>query len=475
MNYEAVIGLEVHVQLRTRTKIFCGCRVHDEEAAPNTHVCPVCLGYPGALPVLNARAVELCCRAGLMLDCTLNRISKWDRKNYFYPDMPKNYQISQYDLPLCLGGRVEAEVGGEHRSFPLTRIHLEEDVAKNTHVGTASLIDFNRAGTPLMEIVSEPCMQTPDDAMAFLTGLKQILQYGGISDCDLEKGNMRCDINVSVRPQGETKLGIKAEIKNMNTFKGVHNALEYEIRRQIDELGRGLTLRQETRRWDPDSATTSAMRTKEEAHDYRYFPEPDLLPVQLSEEGIEAWRADLPELPAHRRERYVSELGLPEYDAGVLAADKAVADFFDAALEAGAAPKAASNWLMGEMLRLLSEEDRTIGDASVTPEHLAELIRMIDEKTISHSAAKEVFETLFREGGDPRAIVEERGMAQVSEDSALEPWADQVIAENPGPAEDYRNGKEASINFLMGQVMKLSRGKANPPAVIEILKKKLGG
>ena len=474
MNYIASIGLETHVQLRTRTKIFCGCpnRFGGE---PNTLVCPVCLGFPGAMPALNRQAVELTVKAGLMLGCRINEYSKFDRKNYFYPDMPKNYQISQYDRPLCLGGGLEIEAGGSRKFIRLTRIHLEEDVGKSLHFEQTSGVDFNRAGTPLMEIVTEPDLASADEAFAYLTALKEILLHGGLSDCNLEEGNVRCDINVSVRPAGQEKLGTKAEIKNMNTFKGVHRALLYEIRRQAETLDAGGRIVQETRRWDDDAGVTLSMRSKEEAHDYRYFPEPDLMPVVLSAEEIARWRAELPELPEARRARFMADYGLPEYDAGVLVAERAVADFFERAAKASGNFKAASNWVMTEVMRALSETGRTIRQISLTPETLAGLIRLVDAKTITMPSAKEVFAELIEKGGDPQQIVQKRGLAQVSDAGAIEAFADQAIAANPQSAEAFRGGKAAALQHLVGQVMKLSRGKANPQLAAEVLRRKLGG
>lgn len=474
MKYEATIGLETHVMQKTNTKMFCSCK-YAYGAPPNTHVCPVCLGYPGALPVMNEKAIELCCKAGMLLGCEINPYSKWDRKNYFYPDMAKNYQITQADEPLCLGGQVEVMVEGELKTFTLERIHQEENAAKNTHIAGASLVDYNRAGTALMEIVSNPCMSSAEDALAYMAVVKQIMQYGGISNCDQEKGQMRSDVNVSIRPVGQEELGSKVEIKNMNSFAFIKDAIEYEIERQTELLESGGSVVQETRGYDPDRGETFTQRTKENAHDYRYFPEPDLMPVKVSSAQLEQWHSELPEMPAQRRERYVAELNLPEYDAGVLTASMAVSNWFEETMQHTQNAKAVSNFVMGEMLRLLSEQNRTISESKVTPEKLAQIIALIDAKTISTGAGKEVFEIIFNEGGDPKAIVEEKGMAQVSDDSALEGWADDAIANNPKPVEEYKAGNPASVNFLMGQVMKASRGKANPGAVMQMLKQKLDG
>ena len=472
MKYEATIGLETHIMQKTRTKMFCACK-REYGAEPNTHVCPTCLGYPGALPVMNEKAIELCCKAGLLLGCKINSISKWDRKNYFYPDMSKNYQITQADEPLCLGGEIEVEVNGEKKTFTIERIHQEENAAKNTHVAGASLVDYNRAGTALMEIVSDPCMHSADDAIAYMTAIKQIMQYGGISDCNQEMGEMRSDVNVSVRPVGQKELGAKVEIKNMNSFAFIREAIEYEISRQIEQLEAGKTVDQETRGYDPDRGETFTQRTKENAHDYRYFPEPDLMPVKISAEQVAKWKEELPELPIARRKRYVESFGLPEYDAGVLTAEKAVSDWFDEVMKHTRNAKAVSNFMMGEMMRLLSETEQAIETIAITPKQLAEIIALIDAKTISTGAGKQVFEILFHQGGDPKKIVEEKGLAQVSDDSALEQWADEAIANNPKPVEEYKAGNAGAINFLMGQVMKASRGKANPGAVMQMLKEKL--
>lgn len=476
MKWGATIGLETHVQLRTQSKMFCACSTCFG-AAPNTHVCPVCLGYPGAMPTMNRRAIELTLRAGLMLGCDIPLYSKFDRKSYFYPDMPKNYQISQYDQPLCIGGGVDISIDGPSRRVALTRIHLEEDVGKSMHFRSTSGVDFNRAGVPLMEIVSEPDLHSPVDAMAYLTALKQILLYAEVSDCNLEEGNMRCDVNVSVAPVGDGpgKLGTKTEIKNMNTFRGVQNALRYEVARQVEVLEDGGRIVQETRRWDPDAEVTSSMRTKEDAHDYRYFPEPDLMPVTLTRKQVEAWRQKLPEAPAARRARMVAEYGIPEYDAGVLAADKRVGDFFEAVARGSGNAKAASNWIMTEMLRLLSEQEMDISEVRITPAALADVIGLVDAGALNSNSAKDVFAEIFAEGGDPKAIVEAKGLTQVSDSGAIEALVQQAIDANPQSAEDFRNGKTRAAKFLVGQVMRLSKGKANPRMVGEMIARLLGG
>lgn len=472
MKYLVTIGLEVHVQLKTRTKMFCACSA--EYGVPaNTQVCPVCLGYPGAMPAMNEKAVKQTVLTGLMIGSRINEYSKFDRKSYFYPDMPKNYQISQYDQPLCVGGSVEVEVGGVKKVIGVTRIHLEEDVGKSMHFHVSSGVDFNRAGVPLMEIVSEPEMSSPDEAFAYLQALRQIVRYVGVSDCNLETGSMRCDVNCSVRPEGQKELGTKTEIKNMNTFKGVYNALKYELSRQIDVLKSGGRIMQETRRWDPDAGVTVAMRSKEDAHDYRYFPEPDLMPVLISSEMLENWRQDLPELPQHRRARIASEYGIPDYDAGVLVADKPVADYFESAARLSPNPKAVSNWIMTEMLRLLTEKEVDITDVAITPDALADLVKLIDSNTINSTKAKEVFTELFERGGDPGHIVEERGLGQVSDSGLIEALVDQAMAEHPKSIEDYKNGKIVAVKFLVGQVMKLSKGNANPVLVTKLLEQKL--
>jgi aspartyl-tRNA(Asn)/glutamyl-tRNA(Gln) amidotransferase subunit B len=474
MTYATTIGLEVHVQLKTQSKMFCACPT-GYGAGPNTLVCPVCLGYPGAMPVMNAEAIRLTVMTGLMIGSRISAYSKFDRKSYFYPDMPKNYQISQYDKPLCEGGSVVIELDGVEKTIGITRIHLEEDVGKSTHLARSSGVDFNRAGHPLMEIVTEPDMASPAEAYAFLLALKQILLYIGVSDCNLEEGNMRCDVNVSLRPVGQAALGTKAELKNLNTFKGVQAALHYEVERQSAQLARGERIVQETRRWDPDQGITTSMRTKEDAHDYRYFPEPDLMPVVLDRDDVEAIRAALPEMPRARRQRFAQQYGLPVYDAGVLSADRAIADFFEAAAAASANPKAVSNWIMTEVLRVLTERDTTIAALPLSASALAALVGLVEAGTINMTGAKTVFEVLVDSGGDPARIVSDRGLAQVSDTGVIEALVDKAIETNPQSVADYRSGKKAALQFLIGQVMRESRGKANPPMVAQMLAGKLGG
>lgn len=432
------------------------------------------MGYPGSLPVLNAEAVRKTVQTGLLLGCKIGMRSKHDRKSYFYPDMPKNYQITQYDQPLCLGGTLDIEVDGKKKTVHINRIHLEEDVGKSTHLRGASGVDYNRAGTPLMEIVTEPDLHSEEEAFAYLSALKRILQYGGVSHCNLELGNIRCDVNVSVAEEGSDQLGTKTEIKNMNTFRGVHRAAAYEIKRQIKALETGTPLIQETRRWEDDQGITSSMRTKENAHDYRYFPDPDLAVITLTEKQVADWKADLPELPEARRQRFIQDLGLPAYDAGVLVADLDVAEFFEAVVATSKGnAKAASNWVMTEVMRECSERKLNASELRISAEALGKLIQLVDKKTLNNSKAKEVFVVLMEEGGDPDKIVEEKGWVQVSDSSALEGFVQTVIEENPSVVEDYKGGKAAALQFLMGQVMKLSRGKANPKMVLELLKEML--
>lgn len=457
----------------TKSKMFCGCSTQ-YGAAPNTHVCPVCLGYPGAMPVMNGNAVNLTVMTGLMIGSEISTYSKFDRKSYFYPDMPKNYQISQYDKPLCLGGAVDIEVDGVARRIGVTRIHLEEDVGKNIHFRKSSGVDFNRAGIPLMEIVTGPDMASPDEAHEFLVALKRIVTYAGVSRCNLEEGNLRCDVNCSVRESGCADLGTKTEIKNMNTFRGVLNALRYEIARQTETLRSGGVVEQETRRWDVDEGVTVAMRTKEAEHDYRYFPEPDLMPVVLSGEQVDEFKRQLPELPDPRRRRLVEEYGIPAYDAGVLADEREVADYFEASARLSSRPKAISNWIMTEVLRFMSEKGIGIRDFPVQPEALASLVGLVEDKTVNSTTAKDVFSILCEKGGDPVEIVKAGGLAQVSDSGAIEEFVDNALRENPKSVDDYRGGKKSALQFLVGQVMRMSKGKANPGMVSEILREKIG-
>lgn len=469
MKYLVTIGLETHVQLKTKSKMFCGCAT-SFAAEPNTNVCPICLGYPGALPAMNREAIKLTVLSGLMLGCDIQARSKFDRKNYFYPDAAKNYQITQADQPLCFGGGVEISVVGGTKRIRIHHIHLEEDVAKSTHHPRCTGIDFNRSSTALMEIVSEPEMSSAEEAIAYMRALRQILVYTGVSDCNLEEGNMRSDVNISIRPEGTKELGTKVEIKNMNSFSHIHAAALYEIARQERVLKQGGVLVQETRRWDPDLCETASMRTKENAKDYRYFPEPDLVPIVLAAEQIDAWRALLPELPEDKRVRFVEQYALPEYDAKVLCAQLPVANFFETAVKLGAPAKAASNWIMTDVLRLLGQSDQDILDVPLTAEAFASLLKLIEAKTINMPVAKALLDELFETGGDPAAWVKERGLVQVSDTGAIEQFAREVITANPKVVEDFKGGKMPALQFLVGQVMKLSRGKANPQMAGDMIK-----
>ena len=480
MKFETVIGLEVHVQIKTESKLFCPCAV-TFGSPPNSNICPICCGYPGVLPVLNRRAVESLVKAGLAVGCSIREESIFARKQYFYPDLPKNYQISQYEKPLAEGGKLQ--VGDS--VIGITRIHLEEDAGKLVHtVGSleldGSLVDLNRAGVPLMEIVSEPDMRSAQEAQNYLTNLKSILQYLDVSDCDMEKGSLRCDANVSIRPAGDTKLGSKVEVKNMNSFRGVRDAIEFEIERQTRAVEAGERIVQETRLWDADKGESRPMRSKEQAHDYRYFPEPDLLPLLVSREQIEAIRKDLPELPKEKRARLVRDYGLTEYDAGVLTGERALADYYERALARGSVltkkpvGKLLSNWITTELTGRLNQANKSIGESPVTPDNLARLVALIAEDTISGKIGKTVFEHMW-EGGDPEVIIREKGLAQVSDSSQIVAWAEEAIAKNPKAAEEFRSGKEKAIGALVGAVMKSSKGQANPELVNQILSQKLKG
>ena len=473
MDYIATIGLEVHVQLRTAAKLFCRCpnRYGD---APNQNTCPICLGYPGVLPVPNREAIRLTVRTGLMLGATIAPYSKFDRKSYFYPDMPKNYQISQYDMPLCEGGAllIDLPQGGAKR-VGIIRVHLEEDVAKSTHFEQTSGVDFNRAGTPLMEIVTHPDISSPEEAHAFLSALKQILTYGGVSDCNMEQGNIRCDSNISVRPAGQAEFGTKTEIKNMNTFSGVQRALAYEIERQVEVLRAGGAIFQETRRWDDPTGATAVMRGKEYAHDYRYFPDPDLMPMELGPEEIDRERAALPELPRARQARLIERYGLSPYDAGVLVSDPELSAYFEAAAASPADPKLVANFVINDLLRELAAAGLPPRQNPVRADQIRELVQLMASGTISSKIAKEVFVAVFQTGRDPGAIVAERGLVQVQDAEAVRRWVRQAIVENAAAAEDVRNGKERALARLVGAVMKESRGKANPQLVNALLREEL--
>ncbi|HTG01543.1 MAG TPA: Asp-tRNA(Asn)/Glu-tRNA(Gln) amidotransferase subunit GatB [Nitrospirota bacterium] len=474
MKYEAVIGLEVHAQLQTNTKIFCGCETcfGDE---PNSHTCPVCIGMPGVLPVLNRKALEFIIKTGLATHCTISPFSRFARKNYFYPDLPKGYQISQYELPVCQNGFVEIVMNGAIKRIGLTRIHLEEDAGKNLHTSEAgaSLVDLNRAGTPLMEIVSEPDIRSAEEASEYLKKLRSILRYIEVSDADMEKGNFRCDANISIRPAGSKEFGTRAEIKNVNSFKFVQKAIEYEIKRQAQVLDDGGAVVQETRLFDSTKGVTFSMRSKEEAHDYRYFPEPDLVPIRVAKETIESIATTIPELPDAKRERFVKEYGLPEYDSDMLTQSRALADYYEEAAKRSGQPKVISNWIMGELMRLLNADAKEIEACPIKPDKLAGMVKLISDGVISTKIAKTVFEEMYKTGKDAETVVNEQGLVQVSDTGAIEHIIADVIKANPSQHADYKSGKEKLFGFFVGQVMKASKGKANPELVNQLLKKKL--
>ena len=482
MNYITNIGLEVHVQLRTRSKMFCACPV-EFGAAPNIHTCPTCLGLPGGLPVMNHEALRLTVLTGLMLNCEITPVSKFDRKNYFYPDMPKNYQISQYDMPLCTSGFVplhilaypkeaQKSIATPNKEVRLVRIHLEEDVAKSFHFENSTGIDFNRAGTPLMEIVTRAEINSPEEAFAFLTALKQILVYGGVSDADMEKGQLRCDCNISLRPSAQAALGAKIEVKNLNSISAVRKALAFEQARQARALERAEELEQETRGWDDDSEETFLMRTKESAHDYRYFPDPDL-PSVTTRGLVEDVRRRVPELPAAKRARFVKDYGVTEYDAGVLADDLVLAGYFELAAQGAKNSKAVANWILNDLQNALTRSGKTMTDCPLPPEALPELIDLAESGKISGTQAREVFNEMFASGKSAAAIVKEKGIEQLSDPDAIELLCDQVMAAHPKSVADFQAGQVAALNFLKGQVMRLSGGKANPHLVGDILKRRL--
>jgi len=476
--YDIVIGLEVHVQLKTNSKMFCSCQnKYGEE--PNTLVCPVCMGYPGAMPVPNRKAIEKTVIAGIMCSCEIAKFSKFDRKSYFYPDMAKNYQISQYDLPFCKDGKIHIYGKGfsgndlEETDIGITRIHLEEDAAKSTHFSNYSGIDYNKGGVPLMEIVSEPDITSADEAYAYLTALKQIMQYGDIGSCDMEKGQLRCDVNISLKPCGQEEFGTKIELKNLNSFRAVHRAIDYEIIRQAKILDENGLLNQETRGWNDDKGETYLMRTKESAHDYRYFPEPDLLPIVFSDQDISKLKKKVPELPEAKKTRFIDAYDLTPFDAQVLIAERSVADFFEAGANLTKTPKLLANWIISELLRELSGANISIADSKVTPKSLVEMIELINNKIISGKIAKTVFSEMFKKGKAPAVIVKEKGLVQVTDEFIIKEFVNRAITDNPSQVEEYKAGKKAVLQYFVGQVMKLSKGKANPQAVIKSIKEKL--
>jgi aspartyl-tRNA(Asn)/glutamyl-tRNA(Gln) amidotransferase subunit B len=476
--YEVVIGLEVHVQLATATKIFCGCPT-GFGAPPNTNVCPVCLGLPGALPVLSREAVELAIKGSLALNCQVREHSRFARKNYFYPDLPKGYQISQYDEPIAEHGYVDIVVDGVHKRIGVTRVHMEDDAGKSIHDGFKdsdrySYVDLNRSGTPLIEIVSEPDMRSSDEAYAYLTELKQTIQFIEVSTCDMEKGHLRCDANVSVRPKGQRELGTKAEVKNLNSFRFLKQALDFEIARQVALIESGGRVVQETRLYNPDLGETFAMRSKEDAHDYRYFPEPDLVPLRIGLNWLTAVRSSMPELPASKRERFTHEFGLSEYDAEVLTSTRAISEYFETAAGVAGNPKAAANWVMGDLTAMLKAEGKDIAGSPVSAANLGALVKLISSGELSGKLAKEVFPKMFATGETAESIVQREGLKQISDSGAIEKVIADVIAANPKQVEQYKGGKTTVINFLVGQAMKATRGQANVALVTELFKQKLG-
>ena len=469
-DYEVIIGLEVHAELSTNTKMYCNCSTKFG-ADPNTHCCPICTGMPGVLPVLNERVVEYAVKAGLATNCEISRFSKQDRKNYFYPDLPKAFQTSQYDLPLCIGGHLDINVNGEKKRIGITRIHIEEDAGKLIHDAYTgdTLVDMNRCAVPLIEIVSEPDIRSAEEAVAYMQTLKSILEYLNVCDCKMQEGSLRCDVNLSVRPVGQKEFGTRTETKNLNSFKAIQNSIEFEIKRQIEEVENGGTIYQETRRWDDAKGIGYAMRSKEDAHDYRYFPEPDLAPIVLSDEYINNIKDNLPEMPHVKKERYIQEFSLPEYDADILTSSIKSANFFEKANEICNNPKAVANWIMGDFARMLNEKEIEINESKVTPENLAELISLIDKGTISSKIAKQVFEDMFESGENAKDIVEKKGLVQMSDEGAIKAIVEKVVEANPQSIIDYKAGKDRAIGFLVGQIMKETKGKANPQIVNKLL------
>jgi aspartyl-tRNA(Asn)/glutamyl-tRNA(Gln) amidotransferase subunit B len=474
MDYEIVMGLEVHAELSTRSKIYCGCST-EFGGEPNTHCCPICTGMPGVLPVLNKSVVEYAVKAGLAMNCTISQFSKQDRKNYFYPDLPKAYQVSQFDLPLCIGGYVEIDVAGVRKKIGITRIHIEEDAGKLMHDewDTGTMVDYNRCGVPLIEIVSEPDMRLPEEAKAFVESIKAILEYLDVCDCKMQEGSLRADVNLSVRPVGSTTFGTRTEMKNLNSFRAIQRAAENEAKRQIAEIEDGGKIIQETRRWDDNKGSSYAMRSKEEAHDYRYFPEPDLVPIVVDDEWLSRIKASLPELPAARKARYIERFGLPEYDAGLLTSSKHLADFFEEAVKESSNVKAVSNWIMGDMMRILKEREAEADAVPFPGQYLAQLVSLIDKGTISGTIARKVFEKMFETGREPGIIVQEEGLEVVSDEGALTATVKKIVDANPQSVADYKSGKEKAFGFLVGQAMREMKGKADPQTINRLLKEEL--
>ncbi len=472
MEYEAVIGLEVHIQLLTKTKIFCGCST-DFGAPPNTHVCPVCMGMPGVLPVLNKKVVEYAIKLGLALNCRINKFSRFARKNYFYPDLPKGYQISQYELPILEGGAVEIFINGGYKKIALERIHMEEDAGKTVHKPDGSYVDFNRAGVPLLEIVSKPVMHSPEEAGEYLKSLRRIVRYLGICDGNMEEGSLRCDANVSVRIKGEDKLGTKTELKNMNSFKHVEKALEYEIERQIDVPKEGGKVIQQTRLWDEKSGITKPMRSKEESFEYRYFPDPDLVPLIIDDEWIDDVRKTLPELPKEKLERFIEEYGIKPEDARVLVEERELAEYFERAAKKSKEPQSVANWILSELLGYLNRDGKEIKDTLIKPEQIGKLVELVEKGIISGKIAKTVFKEMYNSGDDPEKIVKEKGLIQITDRGEIEKLVEEVLESNPKAVEQYKAGKKNTIGFFVGQIMKKTKGKANPKIVNELLVKKL--
>lgn len=474
MDYEIVIGIEVHAELSTKSKIYCGCST-EFGGEPNTRCCPICTGMPGVLPVLNKKVVEYAVKAGYAMNCTISRFSKQDRKNYFYPDLPKAYQVSQFDLPLCEAGYVEIEVGGVRKKIGITRIHIEEDAGKLIHDvwETGTLVDYNRCGVPLIEIVSEPDMRSPEEARAFVESVKAILEYLDVCDCKMQEGSLRADVNLSVRPVGSTAFGTRTEMKNLNSFRSIQRASENEAQRQIREIEDGGKITQDTRRWDDAKGYSYAMRSKEEAHDYRYFPEPDLVPVVVDEQWLDRIKASLPELPAARKDRYVADFGLPEYDAILLTSSKRLADFFEDAIKESSNIKAVSNWIMGDMMRILKEKELEVEAVPFPGSYLVKLVSLIDKGTISGTIARKVFEKMFESGKEPGLIVKEEGWEVVSDEGALTATVRKILEVNPQSVTDFKSGKDKAFGFLVGQAMREMKGKADPQTINRLLKEEL--